>query len=204
MARLIGAISDMLLRFPDAVSGGLRTISSRAKARTGKDFRVLPEGRVYNGIGDPSRIIIGDHARIVGEVLVFSHEGRIRIGDWFYCGPRTMIWSSDAQGIQIGSRVQIASDVLVFDTNTHPIDAATRFEQTRAIMTSRHPREIDTINSAPVIIGDDVWIATGVTVLKGVNIGDRAVIGAGSIICADVAADALIPAGTVLKRGGAR
>lgn len=62
--------------------------------------------------------------------------------------------------------------------------------------------EIGNIRSTPVVIGDDGWLATGVTVLKGITIGDRAVIGAGSIICDDVEADAHIPAGTVLWQGG--
>lgn len=195
------SLAEVLLKVPELISGKLRTLAAKANAETGIRFRVSAPGRVYNGLGERSRISIGDHAHILGEVLVFSHAGRIKIGDWFYCGPRSMIWSSDACGIHIGNRVQIASDVIIFDNNTHPTDAAERFKQVRAIMTTGHPRDIDTIRSAPVVIGDDVWLATRVTVLKGVTIGDGAVIGTGSIICADVKAGARVPAGTVIRSG---
>ena len=38
----------------------------------------------------------------------------------------------------------------------------------------------------PVIIGKNVWLASGVTVLPGVHIGDNAVIGAGSVVTKDI------------------
>jgi acetyltransferase-like isoleucine patch superfamily enzyme len=40
--------------------------------------------------------------------------------------------------------------------------------------------------TAPIIIGDDVWLGSNVTVLKGVRIGDGAVVGANSLVNADV------------------
>jgi acetyltransferase-like isoleucine patch superfamily enzyme len=43
--------------------------------------------------------------------------------------------------------------------------------------------------TAPVRIGTDAWIGRGCAVLKGVTIGDRAVIGANSIVTRDVPAD---------------
>jgi maltose O-acetyltransferase len=38
----------------------------------------------------------------------------------------------------------------------------------------------------PVIIGDDVWIGTRVTILAGVHIGTGAIIGAGAVVTKDV------------------
>ena len=43
----------------------------------------------------------------------------------------------------------------------------------------------------PVTIGNDVWIGGNVTVLPGVTIGDRAVIGAGSVVTEDIPADSV-------------
>ena len=43
----------------------------------------------------------------------------------------------------------------------------------------------------PVRIGDDVWIGGNVTILPGVTIGDRAVIGAGSVVTEDIPADSV-------------
>ena len=38
----------------------------------------------------------------------------------------------------------------------------------------------------PIIIGDDVWLGTGVIVTKGVNIGDGAIVAAGSVVTKDI------------------
>ena len=44
---------------------------------------------------------------------------------------------------------------------------------------------------APVTIGDDVWIAAGVTICPGVAVGSGAVIGAGSVVTSDIPANSL-------------
>ena len=43
----------------------------------------------------------------------------------------------------------------------------------------------------PITVGNDVWFGSEVTVLAGVTIGDRCVIGAGSVVTSDVPADCL-------------
>lgn len=43
----------------------------------------------------------------------------------------------------------------------------------------------------PVTIGEDCWLAMSVCVLPGVTIGDRSVIGAGSIVTKDIPADSV-------------
>jgi maltose O-acetyltransferase len=45
--------------------------------------------------------------------------------------------------------------------------------------------------SAPITVGDDVWLGSGVIVLPGVKIGDRSTVGAGSVVTDDVPADSL-------------
>jgi acetyltransferase-like isoleucine patch superfamily enzyme len=60
--------------------------------------------------------------------------------------------------------------------------------------------------SAPVIIGDDVWLAGKVTVLRGVTIGHRANVGAGAVVTRDVPADTTVggvPAVALTSRAGA-
>jgi maltose O-acetyltransferase len=48
------------------------------------------------------------------------------------------------------------------------------------------------LEPAPVTIGDGAWLGRGVTVLPGVTIGKRAVVGAGSEVADDVPADAVV------------
>jgi acetyltransferase-like isoleucine patch superfamily enzyme len=61
------------------------------------------------------------------------------------------------------------ANVTITDTNWHPLDWRDRL--------AGKPGEY-----APVVIEDDVWLGMNVTVLKGVTIGRRTVVGAGSIV----------------------
>jgi len=47
-------------------------------------------------------------------------------------------------------------------------------------------------SSAPVCIGDDVWIGARAVILPGVNIGRGAVIGAGAVVTRNVAANSVV------------
>ena len=70
----------------------------------------------------------------------------------------------------IGNNVMIGSGVIITTTDSHPI----HWEARR--LNTEPPA------SAPVVIGDDVFISARAIILKGVTIGDGAVIGAGSVV----------------------
>lgn len=74
-----------------------------------------------------------------------------------------------ASYISIGDRTMCGANVTITDTDWHPIDPRDR--------SAGKPGQ-----SAPVVIGEDVWLGMNVTVLKGVEIGSRTVVGAGSIV----------------------
>ena len=73
-------------------------------------------------------------------------------------------------GTLIGPKVQLL-------TAHHPFDAATRGTALEA--------------GKPIVIGDHCWLGGGVIVCPGVTIGDRAVIGAGSVVTRDIPADSV-------------
>src|SRR5690606_31485206 len=75
--------------------------------------------------------------------------------------------------ISIGNGVAISENFTVWDTDAHA------FKGREKKMTQ------------PVKIGNQVWIGMNVTVLKGVNIGDHAVIAAGAVVTRDVPARCL-------------
>ena len=79
------------------------------------------------------------------------------------------------RSIRIGRNCGIGNDCLIFDTDFH--DVADR---------SRVP------DAQPVTIGDDVWLAARAIVLKGVTIGDGAVVSAGSVVATNVPPYALV------------
>lgn len=78
------------------------------------------------------------------------------------------------QRVQIGDRVQVGANATIVDTDFHPLTP----EDRRADMYAG--------DSAPVTIGDDVFIGMQSIVLKGVTVGAGSVIGAGSVVASDV------------------
>jgi maltose O-acetyltransferase len=80
----------------------------------------------------------------------------------------------DVMPVTIGSNVLFGPAVQIY-TATHPLDA----EQRRAWL------EL----AKPVTIGSDVWVGGGAIICPGVTIGDRTVIGAGSVVTRSIPAD---------------
>lgn len=102
---------------------------------------------------------------------------RLRIGDFsgfsgcsIYC----------ARSVDIGKYCNFGVNVFIWDTDFHPLE----YEK-------RRTHDVDAINSQPVVIGDDVFVGGNSLILKGARIGDRAVIGAGSVVTGNVPNDEL-------------
>lgn len=102
----------------------------------------------------------------------FSYGCNTHIGDHFYSNYNLVV--VDDTDVYIGDHVMIAPNVTISATG-HPLDAEIRRRGTQF--------------SVPVVIGDDVWIGANAVILPGVHIGDRAVIGAGSVVTHDIPAD---------------
>ncbi len=161
----------------------LKSLTGRATCLLGTDTRLTPSARIHNIRGDNHFIKIGNHSFVAGELLVFAHGGNISIGNWCYVGEGVRIWSSES--IKIGDRVLISHNVNIFDSLTHPLNAQLRHSQFREIMQKGHPQAID-LDEKPVVLENDVWIGANASLLRGVTIGEGAVIGAGSIVTHDV------------------
>ena len=105
-----------------------------------------------------------------------------------------------AASVTIGNRVLISHLVNIHDTNSHPVDANKRHEQFLQILERGHPSEGDLdVRSAPIRIGDDVWIGFNSIILKGVTIGPRAIVAAGSVVTEDVPPAVIVAGITVLS-----
>jgi len=107
--------------------------------------------------------------------LAAGKNAIIQIGD--HCGFSGVSIVAQ-QHIQLGNRVLCGANVVICDGDHHPLNAQRRAEGA-------------TGPSAPVYIGDDVWLGMNVVVLKGVNIGAGAVIAANALVNADIPAGAI-------------
>lgn len=87
------------------------------------------------------------------------------IGNGTYLNRNTLIVCEDR--VEIGENCKIAWDVIIMDSDLHPID------------------ETPIVNK-PVTIEDQVWIGCRSIILKGVTIGYGAVIAAGSVVTKDI------------------
>lgn len=76
--------------------------------------------------------------------------------------------------ITIGDDVAIAERVVIRDSDNHEIG----YEGYK--------------KSKPITIGNHVWIGLGATILKGVTIGDGAIVAAGSVVTRDVPSGSLV------------
>jgi len=87
----------------------------------------------------------------------------------------------DDNVIRIGDHALIAPNVQIY-TAFHPTNAAERFGKPKKDGSFEFCRT----QTAPVTIGNYVWIGGGAIIMPGVTIGDNVVIGAGSVVTKDI------------------
>ena len=151
--------------------------------------------------------VFGKNLQIPGKVSWLIRGARITIGDNFYLSSgngvnpiannlqadvyvepgaaltignnvgmsSTRLWIHESA--RIGNNVKIGGCVLITDTDAHPMDYMARRSSNEGT------------KSAPVVIEDDVWIGAHCSILQGVTIGARSIIGAGSVVTKSIPAD---------------
>jgi|APFre7841882724_1041349.scaffolds.fasta_scaffold68051_2 acetyltransferase-like isoleucine patch superfamily enzyme len=167
----------------------LRQKMFESQARLAPGVTLIESARVVNLAGEVDRVRVGADSVVAGELLVFAHGGDISIGDWCYIGEGSRVWS--AASVTLGKRVLVSHGVNIHDCDSHPRDAAGRHVHFRELRRQGHPRKLEGVASAPVRIEDDVWIGFNATVLKGVTIGARSIVAAGSVVTRDVPSDSI-------------
>ena len=135
---------------------------------------------------------IGNGCRLGCSFIFESDQGHISIGDRTFINAGTKLISR--AGINIGSDVTIAWGCYVYDHDSHSIDWHDRIEEKKEYGNANNMEALllkkswKNVRSAPIHIGDKAWLGFNVIVLKGVSIGEGAVIGAGSVVTSDVPA----------------
>lgn len=99
-------------------------------------------------------------------------------------------------GIRLGEHVFINSNCTFLDGGYITIGAHTLVGPCVQIYTPQHPmdyieRREEKEYAYPVTIGEDCWIGGGAILCPGVTIGDRTIIGAGSVVTKDIPADSV-------------
>lgn len=161
-----------------------------AGAKIGRNLRAY--NRLYLKQYRGGRLIIGDDVVITSgdginplsankrASIFVNRDATLKIGNNVGMASPS-IWCNES--ITIGNNVRIGALCTILDTDCHSLDHTLR-AQGELI-------DEENAKSKPVIIGNDVMIGCNVIILKGVNIGDRAIIGAGCVVSKDIPADTI-------------
>lgn len=118
---------------------------------------------------------------------LLKYGDRVKIGEFTYGEPEIIYWHEDTK-VEIGKFCSISNDVKIILGGNHRYDWITTYPF--PALPHYYP-EASSIKGTPstkgsVIIGNDVWIGYGATILSGVKIGDGAVIGARAVVVKNV------------------
>ena len=159
-------------------------IGSQKGVALGKKVRFL--GRPIISIADGSRVQIGDRAVICSDSryteLGVNHPTiirTIRSGATVSIGEDSGLSGTSlcaALSISIGRECLVGANVIIADTDFHPLTPIGR----------RYNKDCESVPAKPIIIGNNVFIGANSVILKGANIGDNSVIGAGSIVTSSI------------------
>jgi acetyltransferase-like isoleucine patch superfamily enzyme len=165
-------ISRWIVYFNDIKYAGLPVIKGKCYIRNDGYFEIGKNLLIRSGFKQNPTGLKGG-----GFAMTIELGGKVIIGDnvgisnsTIYCKRR----------ISIGSDCLIGTDCKIYDSDFHSVNYLHRNSKPEV-----HGK------SYPVNIGNSVFIGTNVIILKGVSIGDRSVIGAGSVLSTSVPADEL-------------
>lgn len=136
--------------------------------------KVSPDARIHPSVRG-TKIRIGAHSEIYDFVVIraVGGTGDIEIGEHCYLNPHSTLYSGS--GIRLGNYVMVGPNVSIVPAN-------------HAFGRRDVPMRLQGFAPAKggVVIGDDVWIGAGATLLDGARIGRGAVIAAGAVVDGDV------------------
>ena len=158
------------------VRGGLRWLNAQVR------LRHCRLGRRVTVWGNPhvtatGEIALGDRVTVhsfLSRVQLSAGPGaRLTVGDDTYINNGSVL--SARRSVTVGERCQIATGVILMDADFHAVG------------------DLDAPGkAAPIVIEDDVWLATRAVVLKGVTVGRGAVVAAGAVVTKDVPPHTLV------------
>ena len=128
-----------------------------------------------------NRLSIGTGSIIQANIRFEDRNGEIRIGNRTYIGKSDLVCY---RSIVIGNDVIMSWGITITDHDSHSLDWEHR--KTDVLDWGMGKKDWAHVAHAPVVIRDKAWIGFNVSILKGVTIGEGAVVGACSVVTRDV------------------
>jgi len=133
---------------------------------------------------------VGEDTMLDCNVTFESETGCVTIGNRTFIGSSQLICRDK---IEIQDDVFIAWGCCIYDHNSHSIDFKERENDIRQQLLDYRSggdfirnKNWSVVSSKPIIIGSNAWIGMNCIILKGVKIGNGAIIAAGSVVTKDV------------------
>lgn len=147
----------------------------------------------YRTEEESKRIFIDEESMIGCNFIFESDSGVIKIGKRTFINAGTNIISINE--IEIGDDVTIGWNIYIYDHDSHSLDYRFRKDdierQREDFYANRNfifSKDWSTVKSAPVKICNKVWIGFNAIILKGVTIGEGAIVAAGAVVTKDIPA----------------
>ena len=179
--RLLGFLARNRMLTPKYGRLLLRYLRRRFLTVAGHRWRTA--GMVFFGrglalqIGRRGQIRFGRFVWIGDGTKIRCHEGVVEIGDRTVFGQECTV--SAYQRVRFGEQCVIADRAMFIDFDHGVVDV-------------ERPIREQGIYKRDVVIGSNVWIGYGACVLRGVTVGDNAIIGTNSVVTRDVPANAVV------------
>jgi len=149
----------------------------RLLGRLGLDGIAFIGPRCTLQVGKGGRIELGRWSWLGHGCKLRCHEGVIRIGAKTVLGQECTL--SAYQDVTIGRECVIADRVMMIDFDHGMVEV-------------ERPIRLQGIYKRKVRVGHNVWIGYGASILRGVTVGDNAVIATGAVVTRDVPANAVV------------
>jgi acetyltransferase-like isoleucine patch superfamily enzyme len=125
---------------------------------------------------------------IVNARISFDREGAtVIVGDRCYIGTSHLVC---AERIILGDDVVISWGVTIVDHNSHAI--AWEERRTDVLDWARGTKNWANVKTAQVTLGDRTWVGFNAIILKGVTIGEGAIVAAGAVVTKDVPPNSIV------------
>jgi acetyltransferase-like isoleucine patch superfamily enzyme len=138
----------------------------------------------------PRAVVFGNHVSVyAGCSFAIQKDGKCVVGDFTLLNGAIVMAE---ELVEIGSHCLISWGVGIADSDFHPLEPAQRLIDAQALapfFKDRPPRP--KLKTAPVKIGDNVWIGMNAVILKGVIIGDNSVVAAGAVVTKSIPANTI-------------
>jgi galactoside O-acetyltransferase len=166
----------ILIGMIDAILGWKSRLSGAVNVGRGS---TIAWRRVTRAAGNA--LSVGENSIVHADISFEESGGNIQIGNRTFIGRSHLVCY---RSLAIGDDVIMSWGVTIVDHDSHSIDWTDRRNDVLEWGAGR--KDWKNIAHAPVVVSNRAWIGFNVSVLKGVTIGEGAVIGACSVVTRDI------------------